>query len=92
MAQPESQQTRFQIAKASFRAADATIQGEFGCPFCGKADLAIFMGKVDFSAKIGSDDLLDDANVSLAAIICGKSHLFFVLEADLAKTLNSIAA
>jgi hypothetical protein len=70
----------------------ATTVGEFVCPFCGKTDLAVFMGKVDFSASIDSDDLLGEANVSLAALICGKSHLFFVLEADVARTLSSLAA
>jgi hypothetical protein len=71
-----------QIARANFRPASATTVGEFGCPFCGKNDPAVFMGKVDFSARMGSDDLLEQASVSLAALICEKSHMFFVLEAD----------
>lgn len=81
-----------QIASARFRALKPTLVSEFACPFCGTTDLAVLMGKVDFSAKMSGDDLIGEANVSLAALICAKTHLFFVLESEVARMLTPAAA
>jgi hypothetical protein len=54
---------------------------DVACPFCANTDVAFLMGKVSFSATISSDDLLGGAQ-PLAAVICSKSHIFFLREQD----------
>jgi len=50
------------------------------CPYCANADLIFLMGKVSFSATICGDDLFND--LALVAVICSKSHRFFLREKD----------
>jgi len=57
-----------------------------------KTDASLFMGKVSLSAIMGGDDLFDSENVALAALICSKSHVFFVLETDMIAMLTTSAA
>jgi hypothetical protein len=55
---------------------------DVACPFCANTDVAFLIGKVSFSAIISGDDLLGGAPQPLAAVICSKSHIFFLLEQD----------
>jgi hypothetical protein len=50
------------------------------------------MGTVVFSTKMGDKELCDPVKVTLAALICAKSHLFFVLKSDMAGTMAAAAA
>jgi hypothetical protein len=91
MAKP-SQPTKLQTATASMRAVSSPVGCEFACPFCAKTDASLFMGKVNLSAIMGGDDLFDSENVALAALICSKSHVFFVLETDMIAMLTTSVA
>jgi hypothetical protein len=51
----------------------------------------MLMGKANFFATWGDKELCDE-KVSLTALICAKSHLFFVLEHDMAATVATAAA
>jgi hypothetical protein len=84
--------TKLQTARANFRAVSSPDLFEFACPFCAKTEVSMFMGKVNFSATIGNEELCNPVKVTLAALICAKSHVFFVLESDLATALTSAAA
>jgi hypothetical protein len=53
------------------------------CPYCANADLVFLMGKVSFSATISDDDLFDGVPQPLVAVVCSKSHLFFLREKDI---------
>jgi hypothetical protein len=44
------------------------------------------MGKVSFSATISHDDLFDGVLQPLVAVVCSKSHLFFLREKDMLRT------
>jgi len=52
------------------------------CPFCASANVARLAGKITFAAKIGNVDLFDGEAQPLIAIICSKSHVFFLREMD----------
>ena len=70
-------------ATASFRAASNPSLAELACPFCRNTDVVLLMGKVMFTATMAHEDLLAPVKVTLAAFICGNSHMFFLLENDL---------
>lgn len=55
---------------------------EVACPFCSSTDVAFLMGKVSFSVTIGGDDLFDGVPQNLVAVVCAKSHIFFLREKD----------
>jgi len=55
---------------------------DLSCPFCAGTDLALLMGKISFSAAISGDDLFDDAPQLLVAVVCSRSHVFFLREKD----------
>jgi hypothetical protein len=84
--------SKFGQVIASFQAVSNPSLAEFACPFCGTIEVVLLMGKVMFSATIAHEDLLAPARVTLAALICGKSHMFFVLENDLTAMFDSQAA
>jgi hypothetical protein len=65
---------------------------EFACPFCARIEVSMLMGKVNFSATMGDEPLCDPVNTKLAALICANSHLFFVLESDMAAIVATAAA
>jgi hypothetical protein len=65
---------------------------EFACPFCGKTEVSMFVGDVEFSAIIGREELSEPLNVALAGLMCAKSHVFFVLESDMAAMKAASAA
>jgi hypothetical protein len=74
-------------ATASMRSVICPSLLEVTCPFCAKTDVSLFIGKVSFSATMGGDDLCNRETVTLAALICEKSHLFFVRESDMVSKL-----
>jgi len=45
-------------------------------------DVALLMGKVNFSAIVSGDDLFDGVPQSLVAVVCPESHVFFLREVD----------
>jgi hypothetical protein len=63
---------------------------DVACPFCANTDVAFLMGKVSFSATISGDDLLGGAQ-PLAAVICSKSHVFFLREQDTVQANDAAA-
>lgn len=77
---------------ADFQVASNPSRAEVACPFCANAEVVLLMGKVLFSATMAHEDLLAPLKVTLAALICGNSHMFFVLENDLTTMFASQAA
>jgi hypothetical protein len=65
---------------------------DVSCPFCADIDLALLMGKVNFSATISGDDLFDGAPQLLVAVLCSKSHVFFLRENDALPKPSEVAA
>jgi hypothetical protein len=63
---------------------------DVACPFCANTDVAFLMGKVSFSATISGDDLLGGAQ-PLVAVICSKSHVFFLREQDTVQANDAAA-
>jgi hypothetical protein len=63
---------------------------DVSCPFCANTDVVFLMGKVSFSATISGDDLLGGAQ-PLAAVICSKSHVFFLREQDFVQANDAAA-
>jgi hypothetical protein len=63
---------------------------DVACPFCANTDVAFLMGKVSFSATISGDDLLGGPQ-PLAAVICSKSHVFFLREQDTVQANDAAA-
>ena len=59
------------------------------CPYCANADLVFLMGKVSFSATISDDDLFDGVLQPLVAVVCSKSHLFFLREKDILRKADA---
>ncbi|HMH08826.1 MAG TPA: hypothetical protein VK579_19270 [Terriglobales bacterium] len=55
---------------------------EVACPFCSSIDVAFLMGKVGFSVTMGGDDLFGGVPQNLVAVVCAKSHIFFLREKD----------
>jgi hypothetical protein len=84
--------SKFGQAIASFQAISNPSLAAFACPFCGNIEVVLLMGKVVFSATMAHEDLLAPVRVTLAALICGNSHMFFVLENDLTAMFASQAA
>jgi hypothetical protein len=76
--------------QAALLPAASPARVEFACPFCGRTEVSLVIGKVIFSATIGNLDA--PVTVGLAALICVKSHLFFVKENDVAMILESAAS
>ena len=64
---------------------------DVACPFCANTDVAFLMGKVSFSATMSGDDLLGGASQPLAAVVCSKSHIFFLREQDTVQANDAAA-
>ena len=64
---------------------------DVSCPFCANTDVAFLMGKVSFFATISGDDLLGGGAQPLAAVICSKSHVFFLREQDTVQANDAAA-
>jgi|HubBroStandDraft_6_1064221.scaffolds.fasta_scaffold1320371_1 hypothetical protein len=77
---------------ASLQAVSSPSLPAFACPFCADTEVVLLMGKVMFSATMADEDLLAPVKVTLAALICGNSHMFFVRENDLTAMFPSQAA
>ena len=84
--------SKFRPSIASFQAASNPSLATFACPFCANTEVVLLMGKVLFSATMAHEDLLAPVRVTLAALICGNSHMFFVRENDLTAMFFSKAA
>jgi hypothetical protein len=67
-------------------------QPDVCCPFCANTGLALLMGKVIFSATISGDDLFDGSPQPLLAVVCSKSHVFFLRETDALPKPSQVAA
>jgi hypothetical protein len=59
------------------------------CPFCASRDICFLMGEISFAATISGDDLCDGAQ-PLAAAICSRSHVFFLCEKDVFRTVSKL--
>jgi hypothetical protein len=84
--------SRVLAPRAVFRSVSSPSLFEFACPFCGKTEVSMIMGQVVFSAIVSNEELCDPVKVTLAALTCAKSHVFFVLDRDLAAIVESSAA
>jgi hypothetical protein len=84
--------TRLQAVETTFRVVSSPSLWEFDCPFCGKTEVSMFIGKVSFSATMGGESLCEPVKPTLVALICADSHLFFVLESDMAAMCKAAAA
>jgi hypothetical protein len=71
---------------AGIRAVTCSSLRDLTCPLCATTSVAVLVGKVDFSAKISGDDLCQRAPQPLVAVACSNSHVFFLLEKDMAST------
>ena len=78
--------SNLESARAILRSVCSPPLRDLDCPFCGETEVSMLMGKANFFATWGDKELCDE-KVSLTALICAKSHLFFVLENDMAATL-----
>ena len=83
---------KLQDAKETLRAVSSPWMFDFACPFCGKTEVSMFMGKISFSAVVGEEELADPVNVALAGLMCARSHVFFVLDSDVAAMIAASAA
>ncbi|HEY1802371.1 MAG TPA: hypothetical protein VGG46_15700 [Terriglobales bacterium] len=52
------------------------------CPLCNNSHVALLSGDIVFAAKMACGDL-DSNEQKLAAFVCSRSHLFFLLEKDI---------
>jgi hypothetical protein len=86
------QSSKFQEDGAHIRAVSGHMLPDIDRPFCREADVSMFMGKIALSTIVGDEELCDQARVSLVGFMCARSHLFFVLESDLALAVASSAA
>ena len=83
--------SNLESARAILRSVCSPPLRDLDCPFCGETEVSMLMGKANFFATWGDKELCDE-KVSLTALICAKSHLFFVLEHDMAATVATAAA
>jgi hypothetical protein len=84
--------SKFGRAIASFQPVINPSLAALACPFCGNTEVVLLMGRVLFSATMAHEDLLTPMKVTLAALICGNSHMFFVSENDMVAMFASQAA
>jgi hypothetical protein len=77
-----------QAATTSMREVTCPSIEEFICPFCATMGVSLLVGKVSFSATMGGEELCERETVPLTALICAKSHLFFVRDSDMASKLG----